>query len=145
MKQGVFTYLLTSLGVRNVQFEELVSLDPISLASINALGVIFLFKYPTGEKPSDTPKDGKFDFEAVEKSYTGEGGVWFASQMIQNACGTQALLGMLMNKAVTEGEGGDDGQKVVLGKSLEEFREFTMGFPADVRPTYYTSSKDDRL
>ena len=93
--------------------------------------MIFLFKYPTGEKPSDTPKDGSFDFEALEKGYSGEGGVWFASQVIQNACGTQALLGMLMNKAERTA-GGVDGQRVVLGNTLEEFKEFTMAFPADV-------------
>ncbi|GAB7337210.1 hypothetical protein MBLNU457_g2588t1 [Dothideomycetes sp. NU457] len=122
---GVFTYLIENLGVKNVQFEELVSLDISTLQQLNALGVIFLFKYPTGEKPTDVPKDGTFDHEAVEKGSTGEdGGVWFAAQTIQNACGTQALLSVLLNK---QNEG------VEIGKPLGEFREFTGAFPADLR------------
>ena len=78
-------------------------------------GVIFLFKYPTREKPSKTPKDGTFDFEAAEN-------IFFASQTIQNACGTQALLSVLLNKA---GE-------VELGPQLKEFKEFTGAFPSEV-------------
>lgn len=123
-KQGVFTYLIENLGVKNVQFDELISLDEASLASLNPLGVIFLFKYPTGEKPTDVPKDGTFDFDAVEKGFTGEGGVWFAAQTIQNACGTQALLSVLLNKGEKDG--------VSIGPNLGEFKEFTGAFPADV-------------
>ena len=78
-------------------------------------GVIFLFKYPTGEKPSDTPRDGSFDYEAAEN-------LFFAAQTIQNACGTQALLSVLLNK---EGE-------VEIGEGLREFREFTGAFPSEV-------------
>lgn len=115
----MFTYLLTTLGVKDVQFEELISLDSQSLASLSPFGVIFLFKYPVGEKPSDTPKDGEFDYSAVSGD---EGGVWFAAQTIQNACGTQALLSVLMNKK----------EEVELGPTLQEFREFTGFFDADV-------------
>ena len=78
-------------------------------------GVIFLFKYPTGEKPSDTPRDGSFDFEASEN-------LFFAAQTIQNACGTQALLSVLLNK---EGE-------VEIGPQLKDFKEFTGAFPSEV-------------
>lgn len=68
------------------------------------------------------PKDGSFDFEAVER---GDDGVWFAAQTIQNACGTQALLSVLLNKGEKDG--------VDVGKTLGEFKEFTTGFPADLR------------
>lgn len=78
-------------------------------------GVIFLFKYPTGEKPADTPRDGDFDQDAAES-------LFFAAQTIQNACGTQALLSVLLNK---------DGE-VDIGPNLREFKEFTAAFPADV-------------
>ncbi|KAK4977405.1 hypothetical protein LTR66_010728 [Elasticomyces elasticus] len=116
---GVFTFLLESLGVKNVQFEELISLDADSLRALSPLhGVIFLFKYPTGEKRSETPGDGAFDYDAVEN------GVWFAAQTIQNACGTQALLSVLLNK---------DGEDMVIGPSLSDFKDFTAAFPADVR------------
>ncbi|KAK4956075.1 hypothetical protein LTR66_013404 [Elasticomyces elasticus] len=116
---GVFTFLLESLGVKNVQFEELISLDADSLRALSPLhGVIFLFKYPTGEKRSETPRDGAFDYDAVEN------GVWFAAQTIQNACGTQALLSVLLNK---------DGEDMAIGPSLSDFKDFTAAFPADLR------------
>lgn len=78
--------------------------------------MIFLFKYPTGEKPADTPRDGSFDFAAAES-------LFFAAQTIQNACGTQALLSVLLNK---------DGE-VDIGPNLREFKEFTAAFPSEVR------------
>ena len=120
----VFTFLIEGLGVKKVQFEELISLDSESLQELNPLGVIFLFKYPTGDKPQrDKPLDGEFDFQAVE-AQDGEN-VWFAAQTIQNACGTQALLSVLLNK------GPEDG--VDIGGSLKEFKDFTGAFPADLR------------
>ncbi len=79
-------------------------------------GVVFLFKYPTGEKPSDKPKDGQFDYGAAED-------LFFAAQTIQNACGTQALLSVLLNKE----------DRLDIGPNLREFKEFTGAFPSDVR------------
>ena len=52
--------------------------------------------------------------------------MWFAAQTIQNACGTQALLSVLMNKT-----GGDGG--VELGGPLADFRDFTREFPPEFR------------
>lgn len=114
--QGVFTYLIEKLGVKDVQFEELVTLDSDELKRLGKIyGVIFLFKYPTGEERSDTPKDGVFDHDAANS-------IFFAAQTIQNACGTQALLSVLLNK---------DGE-VQIGKDLREFKEFTQEFPPEV-------------
>ncbi|CAI6336325.1 unnamed protein product [Periconia digitata] len=114
---GVFTYLIEKLGVKDVQFEELVTLESEELKRLGKIyGVIFLFKYPTGEKRTDTPKDGTFDHEAASK-------IFFAAQTIQNACGTQALLSVLLNK---------DGE-VEIGKDLREFKEFTGEFPPEFR------------
>jgi ubiquitin carboxyl-terminal hydrolase L5 len=48
--------------------------------------------------------------------------MFFAQQTIQNACGTQALLSVLLNMPDVE-----------IGPDLEEFKEFTGSFPADVR------------
>ena len=79
-------------------------------------GVIFLFKYPTRQDPRGTPTDGSFDFEATED-------LFFAAQTIQNACGTQALLSVLLNK---------EGQ-VEIGRQLEEFKDFTRVLPSEVR------------
>ncbi|KAI9814216.1 MAG: hypothetical protein M1827_003382 [Pycnora praestabilis] len=122
---GVFTYLVDNLGVKNVQFEELISLDPDFLRQQSPVyGVIFLFKYPTGEKSTDVPKDGAFDFAAAEN-------LFFAAQTIQNACGTQALLSVLLNK---EGE-------LEIGPQLKEFKEFTGAFPSDLRGEALSNSE----
>ena len=123
---SVFTFLIESLGVKKVQFDELISLDAESLQTLNPIGVIFLFRYPTGEKRGsrDKPLDGEFDYAAVEAQEEGAP-VWFAAQKIQNACGTQALLSVLLNK------GPEDG--VDVGPNLKEFKDFTSAFPADLR------------
>lgn len=111
-----------------MQFEELISLDAESLQQLNPIGVIFLFKYPTDEKPKrDTPNDGEFDYGALEAQEDG-GPVWFAAQTIQNACGTQALLSVLLNKDGPEEEGG-----INVGPNLREFKDFTSAFPSDLR------------
>ncbi|KAK4554070.1 hypothetical protein LTR86_008911 [Recurvomyces mirabilis] len=128
---GVFTFLIESLGVQDVQFEELISLDPESLQELNPIGVIFLFKYPTGERaPKDKPLDGEFDYAALEGSQEDDEPVWFAAQTIQNACGTQALLSVLLNK---DGEPEAESGKITIGPNLKEFKDFTFAFPADLR------------
>jgi ubiquitin carboxyl-terminal hydrolase L5 len=112
----VFTYLIEKLGVKNVEFAELMTLEPEELKRLGKIyGVIFLFKY--------TPKDGSFDHGAASN-------IFFAAQTIQNACGTQALLSVLLNK---------DGE-VELGKELKEFKEFTQEFPPEFRGDTLTNS-----
>lgn len=88
--------------------------------------MIFLFKYPTGEKANidGTPKDGQYDHSAAED-------LFFAAQTIQNACGTQALLSVLLNK---------DGE-IDVGTQLREFKEFTSGFPAEFRGEALSNSE----
>ncbi|KAI2619077.1 ubiquitinyl hydrolase [Hypomontagnella submonticulosa] len=125
---GVFTFLLNNLGVRDVQFEELLTLEPESLAELYPVyGVIFLFKYPTDTPYTSTekPLDGTFDRDAAER-------LWFAAQTIQNACGTQALLSVLMNR---------DDAEVDIGGPLREFREFTMALPAEFRGEALSNSE----
>ncbi|KAI6093101.1 ubiquitinyl hydrolase [Hypoxylon rubiginosum] len=125
---GVFTFLLNNLGVQNVQFEELLTLEPDALATLYPVyGVIFLFKYPTDTPytSTDKPLDGTFDRDASER-------LWFAAQTIQNACGTQALLSVLMNR--------DDGE-VDVGGPLREFRDFTMALPPEFRGEALSNSE----
>ena len=110
-----------------MQFEELIALDVSFLHQLAPVyGVIFLFKYPTGERANrdGTPKDGQYDYAAAEN-------LFFAAQTIQNACGTQALLSVLLNK---------DGE-VDVGTQLREFKEFTAGFPAEFRGEALSNSE----
>ncbi|OTB05233.1 hypothetical protein M426DRAFT_141420 [Hypoxylon sp. CI-4A] len=125
---GVFTYLLNNLGVQNVQFEELLTLEPEALAELYPVyGVIFLFKYPTDTPytSTDKPLDGSFDRNAAEN-------LWFAAQTIQNACGTQALLSVLMNRGETE---------VEIGGPLREFKDFTLALPPEFRGEALSNSE----
>ncbi|MCJ1294668.1 hypothetical protein MMC34_006226 [Xylographa carneopallida] len=122
---GVFTYLVDNLGVKDVQFEELIALDAVYLQQQSPVyGVIFLFKYPTGERPTSVPKDGIFDYGAAEN-------LFFAAQTIQNACGTQALLSVLLNK---------DGE-IDIGHQLRDFKEFTGAFPSELRGEALSNSE----
>ncbi|PKY09191.1 putative ubiquitin hydrolase [Aspergillus campestris IBT 28561] len=85
--EGVFTSLVENLGVKGVQFEELISLDADTIRSLSPVyGVIFLFKWMRDQAPTQTtttPLDGTYDTTPPEN-------LFFAAQTIQNACGTQA-------------------------------------------------------
>lgn len=112
-----------------MQFEELLTLEPESLHALSPIyGVIFLFKYPTNESRSANgqPHDGNYDYNAAEN-------LFFAAQTIQNACGTQALLSVLLNK---DGEEGVD-----IGDKMREFKDFTSAFPAEFRGEALSNSE----
>lgn len=120
---GVFTYLLENLGVRGVQFEELLSLSPEELIPLQPIyGVIFLFRYPSEGLPARPAES--FDHDAAER-------LFFARQTIQNACGTQALLSVVMNKQ----------QDLELGDKLGEFRDFAMALPPEFRGEALSNSE----
>lgn len=122
---GVFTSLIEDLGVEDVQFEELTSLDPESLRQHGTVyGVIFLFKVNVTEPHRDTPQDGVFDHGASDRMF-------FASQTIQNACGTQALLGVLLNQD----------QHINVGSGLKDFKDFTSAFPPEFRGETLSNSE----
>lgn len=140
----MFTFLLNNLGAKDVQFEELLTLEPEALAALDPVyGVIFLFKYPTDAPyaATDKPLDGTFDYDASER-------IFFAAQTIQNACGTQALLSVLLNKDEEGGSssGGSsgargDGTGIDIGKPLREFRDFTMVLPPEFRGEALSNSE----
>lgn len=97
-----------------------MTLDAESLQALNPYGVIFLFKYQSGQaRNRNKPADGEYDFDSLSNE---DIPVWFAAQTIQNACGTQALLSILLNQD----------QRVQLGGSLSDFKTFTSAFPAEV-------------
>ncbi|KAK1526178.1 permease [Colletotrichum costaricense] len=122
-RAGVFTYLLENLGVKGVQFEELLTLSPDELAPLQPIyGIIFLFRYPSEGLPA-RPADS-YDRDAAES-------LFFAQQTIQNACGTQALLSVVLNKT----------NEVEIGEKLGEFREFTMVLPPEFRGEALSNSE----
>ena len=84
--------------------------------------------------------DGSWDEAAVE-----DHGLFFAAQTIQNACGTQAILSVVLNNDTTSdptSSGGDGNhERIEIGPSLSEFKDFTTGFPSDLRGEALSNSQ----
>lgn len=105
-------------------------------------GVIFLFKWigSTSENKG-TPQDGAYDANAVEDE-----DLFFAAQTIQNACGTQAILSVVLNNDKSSApvpSGGPDAMRarIEIGPSLQEFKDFTTGFDAGLRGESLSNSE----
>ncbi|XP_072015643.1 ubiquitin carboxyl-terminal hydrolase isozyme L5-like [Amphiura filiformis] len=107
---GVFTELIRGFGVKGIQVEEIWSLDDeTSLKKLEPVhGLIFLFKWQPGEEPSGTiVQDNRLDK------------IFFAKQVINNACATQAILSILLNCQHNDMD---------LGTILSEFKDFSQSF-----------------
>jgi len=122
---GVFTEMVQKFGVSGVQVEELWSLDKDQFEAVNPVyGLIFLFKW-TGE--DDTSGSIVIDSRLDE--------IFFAKQVIQNACATQAILSILMNIASPD---------VKLGDTLKDFKEFCSSFDAVMKGLALSNSESIR-
>jgi ubiquitin carboxyl-terminal hydrolase L5 len=105
---AVFTELIKNFGVSGCQVEEIYTLDDEIFSSMKPIhGLIFLFKWRPGDEPS-----GKLDLE-------NENDIFFAQQVISNACATQAIINCLLNV---------NSEDIKLGEELEGFKNFTAGF-----------------
>lgn len=107
---AVFTEMLEKFGVEGIVVEELISLDPVALEQLGVIhGLVLLFKYKGAKR---------------EVNYQQESGLYFAQQVVHNACATQALINIIMNRR-------EDG--VTLGSTLQEFFDFTIGLDPATR------------
>lgn len=125
--------MVERLGVQNVQFDELYSIDSDLLRELAPVhAVIFLFKYGSVDREyaeKNEPLDGAYD------PHYAESGIFFANQTIQNACATQAVLNSLLNKT----------QDVEIGDELKNFREFVAGFDSTLCGEAVSNSESIRL
>lgn len=129
---GVFTSLIESFGVQNAQLTELWSMDDDSLANLveeygKVYGLIFLFKWQSSTNSSNSDDDG-----VTGKPLTGNDipqDLFFAKQVITNACATQAILSVLFNAD----QNNNDNDGLVLGSTLDALKSFTMSFPPDLK------------
>ncbi|KAJ7069636.1 ubiquitin C-terminal hydrolase [Mycena amicta] len=81
----VFTRLARRLGIRGVQFVELYEIEPWAVDHLDPLGLVFCFLWR-----KDTHRPADFDDTAAER-------VWFANQLSDDACASQALLNIALN------------------------------------------------
>jgi ubiquitin carboxyl-terminal hydrolase L5 len=112
---GVFTEIVERLGVKNVVFEELLSLDDDegvrNLGQIH--GLVFLFKYAGEQKPV-LATDGGMTAEIHPE-------LFFAKQIINNACASQAIVSVLFNS------------EIALDPEIAEFKNFMMALDPESR------------
>ncbi|XP_034943146.1 ubiquitin carboxyl-terminal hydrolase isozyme L5 [Chelonus insularis] len=111
---GVFTELIREFGAKGVQVEELWSLDDEQFENLKPIhGLIFLFKWFQDDEPAGTlVQDNRLDK------------IFFAKQVINNACATQAIVSVLLNCKHPD---------VSIGPNLEEFKNFCQSFDATMR------------
>ncbi|KAM8710048.1 hypothetical protein ACLKA7_016788 [Drosophila subpalustris] len=104
---GVFTELIREFGCDGAQVEEIWSLDSESFKDLEPIhGLIFLFKWVQEDEPA-----GKV---VLDRDH-----IFFAKQVINNACATQAILSLLLNL---------NHEDIKLGETLTNFKEFCQCF-----------------
>lgn len=106
---AVFTEIIESLGVEGLEVEELLGLDSEFFTALGKVhGLVLLFKW----HPSKTAR-----------TVTDDPSIYFAQQVVQNACATQAIINLLLNHA----------DKINLGEKLRGFLEFTQALDSRTR------------
>jgi len=122
---GVFTELIQKFGVTGTQVEELWSLDADQFENLHPVyGLIFLFKWTAEDHSAGSlVHDSRLDK------------IFFAKQVINNACATQAILSVLMNI---------DSKDVELGSNLQELKSFCGSFDAVMKGLTLSNSESIR-
>ena len=120
---GVFTELIKNIGVKGVQVDEIIDLDVLENDSEPVYGLIFLFKYlqNSGYKPN------------VLSFWDPD--LFFAKQEVQNACATQAILGILLNNE----------DKLDIGDTLKQLKTFSKEMDPATRGLAISNSEKIRV
>lgn len=130
---GCFTELIRGFGVTNVIVEELYGLSEQNFQNMHPIyGLIFLFKW---QKADDSKADIVRD-SRMER-------LFFAKQVINNACATQAIISILLNAPVKKSDKDDVG--IELGETLQNFKEFSKDFDPTMKGLALSNSDVIRL
>ena len=105
--------------------EELYDLEDSTYSQLGPVyGLIFLFKW---EKEQAIATEENVLDEVPE-------GLFFAKQMINNACATQAIISVLLNAS----------DKIELGETLTQFKTFTLELDPKTRGEVLQNSENIR-
>ncbi|CAI2164557.1 3718_t:CDS:2 [Funneliformis geosporum] len=124
----LFNALMYDLGVRGAQATEVFVLDDTD--NFHELGEIYGFVYlfrMMGDVKTLYKSD---EYTPVENPKN----VYFANQVVDNACATLAVLNIALNSPQLE-----------IGTDLREFKEFTKDFPPPVKGFTITNHPSFRL
>jgi len=120
---GVFHEMIENLGVKGVEVRELYSMDVESLRAVDDLhGLVFLFKWQ--KEPSIVASNMEGENRGSHAA------LWFARQLINNACATIAIANVLMNASNIE-----------LGSELSQLKAFTSDMDSEVRGLALSNSE----
>eukprot|EP00918_Siedleckia_nematoides_P068481 GHVU01149173.1.p1 GENE.GHVU01149173.1~~GHVU01149173.1.p1 ORF type:complete len:341 (+),score=82.89 GHVU01149173.1:769-1791(+) len=156
---GVFTELVEAVGVEGVEFQEMLGVDDDSFAALadqHTVRKLELLGEPSGDghpAEAETPQIFGFVFlfkwANTSKARTASGrsnsrggakptptepppDLYFAKQMIPNACATQAILSVLLNKK---------DEVPSLGQHLEDLRDFSRSLDPTMRGLAISNSE----
>ena len=120
---GVFTHLIKNFGVQGLQVEEMLTIEKEDLQRFQKVyGLIFLFKCIDNKTP-----EGNLVTDSRMES------IFFAKQVISNACATQAIINMLLNV---------NDENISLGDNLTGFKSFTQSFDPEMKGSCLSNSDD---
>ena len=129
---GLFSELLTDLGVKNVDVEEVWCLDDLILKSEeHTCGIIFLFKWQGGRRSSFNPISSS---SSSLSSTNSTDPVVFIKQVVQNACGTLALLHVVLNR-----------NGVDIGETLQGLKSFIVNMDGETAGSCLASHEAVRI
>ncbi len=118
---AVFTELVTRVGVQGVEVAEIESFAEATLAKLgHVYAFIFLFKWDAGMEAE--LERIRSTAEATEET---DPNIYFAKQVVQDACATQAIVNVLMNIP--------EGTEFVLGEELSKMKTFTADFDMEMK------------
>lgn len=119
---GVFTALIKGFGVDGLQVEEIITLEKECFQKLEPIhGLIFLFKCIDDKMTEGTMvQDNRLE------------NIFFAEQVISNACATQAIISVLLNLK---------DKNVKLGSTLQDFKDFTKSFSPNLKGVSLSNSK----